>query len=121
MSRVVITVGKTYQTSDLWAAVIGSGWEMWSWWKSINFLEGDWDEPGVLRVEVEDPEDEEKTLTKDITTERLIEAMSLVAGMPDRFCDACTGRPIDWDDLDFDACVGDLFMQYAVFGETVYA
>lgn len=121
MSSVVINVGKVYQTNDLWSAVMGSGWEMWSWWKSINYLEGDWDEPGVLRVEVEDPEDEDKTISKDINAQKIIEAMSLVAGMPDRFCDACTGRPIDWDDLDFDACVGDLFMQYAVFGETVYA
>lgn len=107
----------TLDADDLWSAVMGSGWETWPWWQSVKYLEGDWDVPGRVQVSIDDPDAEDAALVRVITLSALIDAVHTVNERG--FVDLCTGRPIDWEDLD--ACVGDLVLQIAIFGKEIYA
>lgn len=113
-----VTLGKDYETSELWSAVMGSGWETWSWWQSVRYLEGDWDIPGRVQVSISDPDDPDADIDiVQVDLDALILAVKTVAA--GNYVDACTGRDIDWEDVD--ACVGDLVMQIAVLGKETYA
>ena len=108
----------TMDATELWSAVMGSGWETHPWWYSVKYLEGDWDVPGRVQVAVSNPDHPDSDI--DITQvdlDALILAVKVVAAGD--YVDACTGQDIDWEDID--SCVGDLVMQIAVLGEEVYA
>lgn len=117
-STVTVTVPVTLDAVDLWSAVMGSGWETFSWWLGTEFLTGDWDQPGRLRVWVPSPDDQDDRVDEVITLDHITRALQTF--VTNGYRDACTGRPIDLADLDFDACVGDSLMQIAVFGESIY-
>lgn len=115
---VIVTVPIILDATELWSAVMGSGWETFSWWTKCEYLEGDWDVPGHVLVGVEDPEDNELTVTHVVDITDMTSALQTFVN--EGYRDACTGRRIDLTDLDFDACVGDSLMQIAVFGESIY-
>ncbi len=103
---------------ELWCATFGTSGEEYSWWHEVTFLEGDWDEPGVVRLGIEDPDQPRNTIKKIVTYDD-VEAAALKAMSTS--VDACTGLGISISaDMDWDACVSDCVLQIAVLGEVVY-
>lgn len=118
--QVTINIPIAVDANDLWAAVLGSGWDTFSWWTASEYLTGDWDHAGIVRITAEDPDSTDDTfITREIDLDALVRATQNVAG--GGYVDGCTGHAINWSDLDFDACVGDLILQVAVFGEPIYS
>lgn len=104
---------------EIWENAFGTSGETFSWWREVTFLEGDWDVIGRVRLGIEDPEDESRTVTKTVGISVVMAAARLAA---ETCVDACTGRKISvhGEDLDWDACVSDCVLQIAVLGEVVY-
>ena len=97
-----------------WEAVTG-GFPSFEWWHSFRYQEPNtsWEVPGSLQVIAEDPSDEKKTLTKTFTALDLLHAYR---AMPNKtHCGGCDliGDP--------DECSSDLILQWAMYGEIVYA
>lgn len=103
----------------IWESTFGSAGDTFSWWREVTFESGDWDVIGRVTLGVEDPEDEEKTVTKTVGIVEVMRAARIAA---ETCVDACTGRPIAirGEDIDWDACVADCVLQIAVLGEVVY-
>lgn len=115
---LTVTVPMTFDATDLWSAVMGSGWTTFEWWTECLYLDGEWDVPGRVRVGIEDPENEELSITTVIDINDLTAAISDFIAK--KYVDACVGRYPNWADLNIDACVGDSLMQIAVLGDVVY-
>lgn len=96
-----------------WEAVNG-GLPNWSWWHNFEYLEEgtDWETPGTLRVTGEDPNDEEKSITRSFTAADLLQAYW---DMPNKT--HCGGCSIIGDS---DDCSSDLILQWAMYGEIVF-
>ena len=110
---VTIPLTITVPANELADAVLGSGWDTFSWWLAAKY-HGD-----NVDVVVVDPDTDKVRESKTITPDHL--AQALTVAIEKGYTDACTGRPITVTrDLDFDACVGDVIMQIAVLGEVVY-
>lgn len=109
---------------ELWSSTFGSGFETWSWWRSVEFLDkADWDNPGKVRLKIADPDHEEfsgKVKQRTVDMDRLLWAVGQAAAT---CVDACTGEPITLRKgrVDFDACVGDCVLQIAVLGRVMYS
>ena len=109
------------RATDMWCSVFGSAGESWEWWLDVRFVEGDWDVPGVVHLEIENPDDEMgMPVSKDVRLDDVAEAFAtaVVRG----YRDTCTGKPISADDVDagLDACSSDVILQLLVLGEVVY-
>jgi len=110
--------------NELWSAVFGSGFEQLPWWKSLKFVNCDWnkmptDQIGHVRIGVEDPEfgDEETVQYEDIKIADLVRGLEACIEKGYHHC----GMPISLDFQDYDSCAGDFVLQCAIFGDTVYA
>jgi hypothetical protein len=100
---------------EFWSCVLGSGWEEGSWWQKWKYSEGsDWNEPGLLTLWCEDPEDYDKFVKKELNIDDLVRGYALAIKDDYHHC----GAKIDWEDLDF--CGSDAILQYAFFGKLVY-
>lgn len=100
---------------ELWSEVFGSGYEavVDEWLVAERFIDGDWETPGTVQLVVEDPE-EDGHITKAIDADDLYRAYEIAVERGYNHC----GSPIN--DQDFDACVGDIILQIAVYDEVVY-
>ena len=99
----------------IWESIFGTSGGTEPWWEEISILEGSWDTPGRVRVSVDDPKDETKTITKTFTALDLVHVYkSLPPGTSH-----CGDYNIIGDSAD--SCTFDIIMQWAFFGEAVYA
>lgn len=114
----------TARDTELWMSVFGAEAETWGW-SEIEFLEGDWDVPGVARVRFFDPDydddpdgDDTEYPSKDLRMADIWLALNRTIELGLR--DACTGAPIH-ETCEWDACTADTLLQVAVLGKIVFA
>lgn len=108
-----VNINISIPAKNLWQMICGSAWETWSWWLGWRYEGGDWDYPCDLWVIIEDPyEDTPAAITAVLTVEDLANALSELSDHPQVM------ESFAHDD--FDAVYGDVVMQQAVFGETVF-
>lgn len=109
----IITVPVQFKAEDFWSEIMGSAWESWDWWVTLDYSEGaDWDKVGEITVTSWDGEgecEEDGTLTKTLTIQDLAEAYG-----------KCLAEGCRINIHDLDACQGDQILQMAMFGEIVY-
>lgn len=96
---------------ELWSRIFGAEPTSWCWWLGETYLSGDWETPGVVRLTIQDPDNEdEPPLSKDIDLDSLIAAVQ--------------AAPIyvqnDVMNDNVDAGSADCILQIAVLGEIVY-
>jgi hypothetical protein len=87
----------------------GSGFGVYSWWRSIEYAVGDWRNPGVALIEADDPKDIENVLRVEITHQKIK--------------DAYTSARLKYPHLftaDIDAGAADAVLQYLAFGDLIY-
>lgn len=96
---------------DLWSAVFGSAFETWSWYYSVDYIEGDWDVPGKVMIMAWDGvhEDYDHLNEYVIDLDDLVEAYTKYVNL---------GYKTMYDDLD--AVYGDVVVQLAMYGEVIY-
>lgn len=97
--------------AELWSRIFGAEGTSWEWWTGERYLSGDWETPGVVRLTIQDPDDEdEPPVSRDIDLELLIAAVQ--------------AAPIhvqnDVMNDNVDAGSADCILQIAVLGEIVY-
>lgn len=111
-----VTINAPYviDADALWSRIFGAEPQAaGSHWRGLRFLNGcDWDRHGAAEVTLEDPEDEDKTVTRRVTIETLALSLSELS-FPEHL-----RREILDDEAD---CVSaDAVIQYAVYGEIVF-
>ena len=99
----------------VWESIFGTSGGTEPWWQEVSILEGAWDTPGRVRVSVDDPEDETKTITMVFTA---LDLVHVYRSMPPG-TSHCGDYNIIGDSAD--ACTFDIIMQWAFFGKEVYA
>jgi len=101
----------TIDGKELWGAVFGSAFECFgTHWHEVDFLEGDDETPGKVRLVIIDEMTEELT-EKTVGLEDILKALPI----------ANSQVSIDLLDYeDYDAVAGDAVLQVAVLGEVVY-
>ena len=138
MATITITEKKETSTTtttheipdqELWSAMWGSGFESDpvtnNYLMSMEFIEGEWDELGIVEIQyvAEDDDDEgtveEKWLTKRLNIQDVVDA--LTKAMSEGYHHVPCGGKIDADFDDWDACVGDILLQLALYGKEVWA
>ena len=103
-------IGETPSIRAVWRAVMG-GNTNYSWWEWFEYESGDWDEPGVVLVTIENPLGGE-SITKRLTGLDLWHAYRL---MPHQtHCGECNLI------TDPDSCTFDLVLQTAMLGEIAF-
>lgn len=107
MARVEIEI----EDLTLWDGVFGSGATTFSWWWDVE-NKGDY----KARITAESPNG--TAFVRLVTVNALGRALS--KALAEGYVDACTGNPIPVDPTEWDACVGDVVLQLAVFDEVVY-
>jgi hypothetical protein len=109
----MITVPVQYQAEDFWSEILGSAWETYDWWVSLDYSEGAaWDKVGELTITAWDGQgesEEEGTITKTLGIKDLAEAYG-----------KCLSEGFRINIHDLDADQGDVILQMAMFGEIVY-
>jgi hypothetical protein len=122
----VVTIKQEMPADVFWSEIMGSGWEGFgTHWYEAEFIEGDWDTPGVLRVVINDPaldEGEQPGIEATINLDQLVAAYELAwsSSQPDwPFPSEGIARSyLDLENLD---CIGgDGILQCAVLGKVVY-
>ena len=114
MSKVTVS----FEVDDemLWSSVMGSGFEMWSWWSKFRFVDGaDWDKPGKVILGIDDPatpESDPSEISKTLTVRDLAVAYGRCLEQ---------GYNLDQTIDTWDASEGDLVLQMAMLGEVTYA
>jgi hypothetical protein len=101
----------------LWQAAFGGGWEFSSWWRSLKYgVGGDWDSvgDGSFTISIDNPDDQEKALTKTLTIDDLARAWAIAVKDNYRHCGTA------WNLEDTDNCVSNGLLQLAFFGEIIY-
>jgi hypothetical protein len=96
--------------------LLGSAFETCPWWQDVTYADGyEWDthpsdrDLPFLTLVVDDPMDEDETVTKQVSVNDLVKAYSALV---------TKGYELDWED--HDAYSADGVIQQAVFGEVVY-
>ena len=107
------------EVTEIWTEVFGSAGESFPWWRTVDYQDGaDWNIPGPVTLGIEDPDDEDNTITKTVGPDDLLAAVAQAAG--EGYLDACTGNPIHLG-MSWDAGSSDTVMQLLVLGRPVYA
>jgi hypothetical protein len=112
----VVEWGEVYtdQQIDDWGNIFGASAEMWSWWRWIEFLDGDWDKPCSVILHIEDPDDETKVVGHLRHPEEIFAALATATELyPWHFVRHC-------GELDLDASSADVVLQVAALGDVVY-
>lgn len=107
----IITVPVQFKAEDFWSEIMGSAWECYDWWVTLDYSEGaSWDKVGEITVTAWDGETEGETLiTKTLTIKDLAESYG-----------KCLAEGFRINIHDMDANQGDVILQMAMFGEVVY-
>jgi hypothetical protein len=101
--------------ADFWSETMGGGWEFDSCWIDMNYSEGaDWETPGRFTIIGEDPENEGKTISKELGIEDLLKAYQFCLDKGYGHC----GGEYDWQDQDM--CTSSGILQVAVYGDILY-
>jgi hypothetical protein len=102
--------------TEIWEAVMGCAGGSEPWYQAI-YADTDWETPGTLTVWVDDPNGEEgkDVLKRRFTAKRLLRIYQSMLAEERQHCGGCdiVGSP--------DSCTLDVLIQYAIFGEQVYA
>jgi hypothetical protein len=118
-----LTVGKSFTVGELWEAVWGcDGVGMYYWCRKLRkpnyqgidlwkYVEGKIT-PNPQPVRVYDSIGE-KSYVVEVDDLRRGYELAIKAGQTH-----CSGYPLDTED--YDACFGDMIVQYAIFGELTY-
>ena len=109
-----ISVPYTIDTTNLWSRIWGSDpYSFGSWWRGVEWLDGaDWDKVGVVRVKLEDPDGEHRTIERDVTIDDIVAALS-APSFPQHL------RQIILDD-NADCVDSDAVIQKIVYGEIIF-
>ena len=98
-----------------WSETMGGGWEFDSCWIDMDYHEGaDWETPGRFTIIGQDPENESKTISKELGIEDLLKAYQFCL---DKNYSHCSGG---WDWQDQDVCTSSGILQVAVYGDIIY-
>ena len=115
MNRAKIKIVQYVDRNEFISALMGSSWEIWQWWHSIDYVKGsDWDRPTetdtepYVRVEAEDLQNDMLTIRRTLSVADLVTAFTTLQNSGDYHFTR-------WDD--FDAAGGDAILQQAVYGE----
>lgn len=110
-----VTIEVEIDAQELWSGVLGSAYESFEWWLGEKYVgDADWETPGQVIITYEDPDtNEAKRKTLDVNDFARAYQMALKNKNYH-----CGSYKIDIEDPD--ACVGDIVMQYAIFGEIIY-
>ena len=113
MTIVTITSPIYMQADNLWSRVFGADPEACGgWWRALTYMEGDWEKAGLVEVILEDPDDEDKSVS------RMIDAANLAAGLSDPTFPEHLRQEILDDNAD---CISaDALIQHIVYGEIVF-
>ena len=112
----MVTINIAVDDNELWSEVFGSGFEGESHWiERIDFVEGDWTTAGKVVIHADDYEG--NTQVVPITVDDLGKALQELIKRNSKHCG---GYLINATFDDWDACVGDMILQYAVWGNLVY-
>jgi len=107
MRPVIIEIDE----QELWSAVFGSAWESFgTHWSECEWLEGDWEHIGKVRLVAKDEVTEEEW-EQVITIDTLLKALPIA------------NKQVSMDLFDFDdydSICGDAVLQVAVLGEVIY-
>ena len=111
---VTINAPFVIDANELWSRIWGACPQSFGHWiKQITFLDGcDWDRHGIAAVVLEDPNDEDKTVTRFVNVETLASALSDI-GFPEHL------RRAILDD-NADSGSADAAIQFAVYGDIVF-
>lgn len=118
------TISITIDDLDLWGSVWGSGFESdpvtRNYLTKVEYLgEANWDTLGTVRLTYVSQHDDDVTETKDITVDDLAKALTLA--ITEGYQHSPCGGAITTDTDEWDACVADLLIQLALYGEEVWA
>ena len=97
--------------NEMWSAVFGSAFDSFgSHWYEVEYLEGDWDKIGKVRLVIQDETD--GSLTEAVVgLEEVAKALSIADKQVHM-------NLFDFDN--YDAICGDAILQVCVLGEVVY-
>lgn len=113
MTDVVIAITK--DADEFWSEIMGGEpWIYLEWYKAVKYEKGtDWDKHGRIKLEMEDPNDEDKTIKKTLDVGDLAKAF---ADLSQQGWHHCNGASLD----NYDLCTSDAVIQQAFYGELVY-
>lgn len=118
------TPQQTYATLMGVSAESYGHWRRWNDPYDISFFVDNAPVPDDWKVtgEIEAPDIENKTITFEITHEKIVRAAKEIASKPWRtkFVRECRQLLANPEDCDFDASSGDSLLQYVIFGDIVY-
>lgn len=111
-----IAIPIMFRKDELWMEIFGSFNGVGEWWKSIKFIDCDWETPGTVRIEAytDVDDNEEETVVKTLTIEDVAKAYGEAVSKPYYHC----GTTVDIHSMD--ECASDIVLQQAVFGEVIY-
>lgn len=100
---------------EFWEETMGGGWEFDNCWIDIKYQDGaKWDILGRFTIIGEDPENEGKTISKELGIEDLLKAHQFAI---DKGYGHCGG---EWDWEDQDVCTSSGILQIAVYGDVIF-
>ena len=118
--KATVVIRHEIPAQEFWKAIWGSGWESCGWWQKVRFHgDAEWNKIGTATLWIDDPDDEEATISRTIGLDDLVEAYN------DLWAGSYTGQSgfmnrsyLDLSDMD---CIGsDGILQFAVLGSVVY-
>lgn len=110
--KVTVKVQIEMDADELWSRIFGAEpWSFGSWWRKAKYAEGtDWNKAGKITVKMDNPEDDDKAVTKTIGVDDLLAAI-----------EKCPPHIVsDLIEDNMDCISADYIVQVAVLGECVY-
>lgn len=133
---------KTATPNDTFGHIFGSGFEQYSWWYSIEYTGVDFEtwtaqDDWTATVEIEDPNDDEATITKTVTHKDIMRIARAIVqdakngterkwggtekyGASSVVVHECKHLILNVDETDFDAPAADEIVQSIMFDKVVY-
>lgn len=105
----------TEQQLDDWANIFGASAGIWSWWRDIQHVTGDWDTPGTVRLVIENPVGGDEDIDETYSANDVLWALGAAAA---KYPHLFHRDPLGY--LDLDASSADVVLQVLIFGEAVY-
>lgn len=106
---------------DLWENFFGCGFEydpvIMGYTDALEFVSGDWDTPGVVKLHLQDGDTGEDLGTFDLTASEIRRGLKIAIEKGAHHC----GSAITEDVNDWDSCVGDAILQHAIWGDFIYS
>ena len=100
--------------AEVWSSIFGSNFSLYSWWRSVEFITGAWDTPGVVKLMIDHPDYPELSGT---WADRLVDLKRLEWAINEGVAAGQVPNDVDaWDSAD----VADNILQIAVLGDIFY-